>query len=164
MQAVPFWSPHALGKIYQRYREKNTLMELDTGESIAYQKFRYVAHPKNQFKWIIDSDRTQYGAEPITGIEVDIKGLSIRTNSTLAISEHDLVWLPIPMVAGTYYTIQGQSQSYGYFPKMRKTFQTIQLQQLAIELIETWFDEVGKLDEIGNEIQQQNDNEHIVQK
>jgi len=136
-------SPNRLGRLFKRYRERNDTIEIDTGESesfkIYYEKFRYVSFKHNQFKWIIDGNIDRFYSTPITGMELETKNFTIRTNTTIDITTDDIIWLPLN--GGMYFNIGDIVQQYGYFPKMRKTFLLLTLNQLDTTMIEVLVDE-----------------------
>ena len=125
----PMWSPHKKAKLFRRYTA-DFPTEVGDSEVITVQKNRYVY--SGSFKWIEDTTAQQNDEQLMSGLMVEGKYLTIKTNSLLKFNVGDIVELPAGTSCGGLWTItDGITTSYTYTPKQVQTFQSLPLSGLG---------------------------------
>lgn len=136
MKELPMYSPHPRAKLYERFSDKCELADPNSLTTDA-DKNKFVVELNNyfnyhSFKWVFDGDIQNDQQEQMPGLVNKSIYVAIRTNTLKFINPGDIVCLKCGMwPQGKYFIVTGQpKQDYIYTPKMRQSYQHIELRSL----------------------------------
>ncbi|MDR1138317.1 MAG: hypothetical protein LBK70_00350 [Clostridiales bacterium] len=133
---IMMWSAHPLAKWFKRF-VFNSTVELPDGEKIKIDNNRYVSH--STFKWQMYSDLSMGKVQPIKGLIEQQTNVSIRSTTLLEIKQGDAVFLKSTASAkGMYFMVVEVSQDYIYTPKMKRSYQHLELKSIPMKDVSLW--------------------------
>jgi len=144
LKEFPMYSPHPKGKLYERFDDHaqiptiNRIVKLDGNGTVTDTVFSAFLVELNNyfnyhnFKWVFETELQSEQRETMQGLINNSIYITIKTNCLKEIKSGDILYLECGMWRkGKYFVVTGQpKRDYIYTPKMRPTYQHLELRSL----------------------------------